>query len=266
MCSRLVLHTDYRIRLSVLTVLYDIYSQCSISLAPLIENVLIDCVVLLLNDPYESISMLSAKVRDHLMQSLSSNFMNRLRDRLYTLSNSIRNEVLAKGDVNGRLQQIHGVLLTLISGGGDIFPERKFSDQLAIAMASTLHLDCKRLLLSKQSAEIAGSGLELLDNLALAYGVKNNTVHQIATLLAKSDSPLMDCISAVVQRSESLDEQIGCYLFAAYLLRAADLENAIGICEKFFSTIGGMVDQAVSQLDRIDIHRKTRDDLIEDNE
>ncbi|EJW75971.1 hypothetical protein WUBG_13119 [Wuchereria bancrofti] len=104
--SRLVQHQDHRVRLALLTLLHDIYKHCAISLASSIENILVDTVLLLLNDPYEKVAEFSETIKEHLMHTVKENFINRLREHLYSLTTTIPTEAIVSGDVEGCLKQV----------------------------------------------------------------------------------------------------------------------------------------------------------------
>lgn len=72
----------------------------------------------------------------------------------------------------------------------------------------------------------------------------------------------MDCICANVRRTEQPEELTGSYFLAAYLLRSAYIEK-IQVIDTFIDTLQQLVEKAIKLLERIDIHRPPRDDLIE---
>ncbi|MCP9261567.1 hypothetical protein DINM_004919 [Dirofilaria immitis] len=272
MCSRLIQHQDYRIRLTLLVLLYDVYRYCTINLASSIENILIDAVLLLLCDPYEKIAKFSGKVKEYLMHTVNESFISRLMERLYSLSISISTETIVSGDVEGCLKQFLGVLLSMNSGCNDfLLIGGKLPELLTSALSSTLQLNAKRLRLSREVTEKS-----IIDELPLLYNVKKKTVNQIAMLLVTSKQShasdfhslnfavLLDCISANIGHRKQLDELTNSYHFAIYLLRAACTQISKPP-QKFIDTLQVLVEQAVKLIERIDIHHPPRDDIIEDD-
>ncbi|KAM3719555.1 TELO2-interacting protein [Dirofilaria immitis] len=266
MCSRLIQHQDYRIRLTLLVLLYDVYRYCTINLASSIENILIDAVLLLLCDPYEKIAKFSGKVKEYLMHTVNESFISRLMERLYSLSISISTETIVSGDVEGCLKQFLGVLLSMNSGCNDfLLIGGKLPELLTSALSSTLQLNAKRLRLSREVTE-KSDVLGIIDELPLLYNVKKKTVNQIAMLLvtSKQSHVLLDCISANIGHRKQLDELTNSYHFAIYLLRAACTQISKPP-QKFIDTLQVLVEQAVKLIERIDIHHPPRDDIIEDD-
>ncbi|KAL3994226.1 hypothetical protein ACH3XW_20870 [Acanthocheilonema viteae] len=265
MCSRLVRHQDHRIRLALLILLHDIYIHCAISLASSIENILIDVVLLLLNDPYEKIAEFSRKIKEHLMLTVRESFINRLRERLYSLSSTIPTEAMVSGDVEGCLKQLLGVLFSINSECDDFLLGGKLPEQLMFAISSTLQLNVKRLRLSREVTE-KSYVLGVIDDLPLLHSVEKKTINQIAVLLATSKHShiLLDCISANIGHTNELEQLTGSYHFAVYLLRAACTQVTTPN-QKFIDILQVLVEQAVKLLEGIDIHRPPRDDIIEDD-
>lgn len=52
------------------------------------------------------IAEFSAKIKEYLMHSVKESFVNRLRERLYSLSTTIPTEATVSGDVEGCLKQV----------------------------------------------------------------------------------------------------------------------------------------------------------------
>ncbi|VDK61822.1 unnamed protein product [Onchocerca ochengi] len=258
MCSRLIRHQDYRVRLALLTLLYDIYRHCAISLASSTENILIDAVLLLLSDPYEKIAEFSEKVKQHLMHVVNESFINRVRERLYSLSITIPTEILVSGDVEGCLKQLLGVLLSMNSGCNDFLLGGKLSEQLTFALSSTLRLNTKRLRLSREVTEKNDVLGKCNRRLASSAQCPKENIQSNRYVI------LLDCISANVGYTKQLEELTGSYHFAIYLLRAACTQTTKP-AQKFIDTLQVLVEQAVKLLERIDIHHPPRDDVIEDD-
>uniref|UniRef100_A0A0R3RTL8 Non-specific serine/threonine protein kinase n=1 Tax=Elaeophora elaphi TaxID=1147741 RepID=A0A0R3RTL8_9BILA len=258
MCSRLVRHQDHRIRLTLLILLHDVYRYCTISLASSIENILIDAVLLLLSDPYEKIAEFSEKVKEHLMHTVKESFINRLRERLYSLSTTIPTEAVVSGDIEGCLKQLLGVLFSMNSECDDFLLGGKLPEQLTFALSSALRLNAKRLRLSREVTEKSN-----------VLGKRNRrftTITQCRKENNQSDyrTILLDCISANIGYTNELKELTGSYHFAIYLLKASYTEITKP-AEKFIDTLQVLVEQAVKLLERTDIHRQPRDDIIEDD-
>ncbi|VDM19229.1 unnamed protein product [Wuchereria bancrofti] len=263
--SRLVQHQDHRVRLALLTLLHDIYKHCAISLASSIENILVDTVLLLLNDPYEKVAEFSETIKEHLMHTVKENFINRLREHLYSLTTTIPTEAIVSGDVEGCLKQLLGVLSSMNSECDDFLLGGKLPEQLTFALSSTLRLNTRRLRLSREVTH-KNNVLGIVDDLPLLHNAKKKTVNQIAVLLAasKQSHVLLDCISANIGHTKELEELTGSYHFAVYLLRAASTQIT-KLAQNFVDTLQVLVEQAIKLLERIDIHHTPRDDVIEDD-
>lgn len=72
----------------------------------------------------------------------------------------------------------------------------------------------------------------------------------------------MDCISANVGHRNELEQLVGSYHFAVYLLRAT-CTQVTKPAQKFIDTLQVLVEQAVKLLEITDIHQPPRDDIIE---
>lgn len=66
-----------------------------------------ECTLLIVHFFISSISTLSLEIIEHLQRTVDSRFMDRLRERLYFLSNTIPAEIIARGDVSGCLNQVN---------------------------------------------------------------------------------------------------------------------------------------------------------------
>uniref|UniRef100_A0A915PV51 Uncharacterized protein n=1 Tax=Setaria digitata TaxID=48799 RepID=A0A915PV51_9BILA len=249
---KLVRYNDHRVRLALLNLLYDVYKDCAITLSSLTENVLIDVVLLLLNDPYEEIAAFSGKVKEYLMHRVKENFINRLRERLYSLSITIPTEVVINGDVEGCLKQLLGALFAVNPEYNNFLLGGKLPEHLTFALSSTLRLNVKRLRLSREVTEKSS----VIDDLPLVCNVEKKTVSQIAVLL--------DCISTNVEHTKRLEEITGSYHLAVYFLRAACTQSSKPT-EKFVDILQVLVEQAIALLEKIDIHHPPRDDIVEDD-
>ncbi|CAG9534735.1 unnamed protein product [Cercopithifilaria johnstoni] len=265
MSSRLVRYQDHRIRLALLILLHDIYRHCTISLASSIENILIDAVLLLLSDPYEKIAEFSRKIKEYLMHAVKESFINRLRERLYSLSTTIPTEAIVSGDIEGCLKQLLGVLFSMNSECDDFLLGGKLPEQLVSALSSALRLDVKRLRLSREVIE-KNDVLGAVDDLPLLHNVEKKTINQIAVLLATSKHSyiLLDCISENIGHTNELEQLTGSYHFAVYLLRAT-CTQITKPAQKFIDTLQVLVEQALKLLETTDIHHPPRDDIIEDD-
>ncbi|VDN87642.1 unnamed protein product, partial [Brugia pahangi] len=156
------------------------------------------------------------------MHTVKENFINRLRERLYSLTTTIPTEAIVSGDVEGCLKQLLGVLSSMNSECDDFLLGGKLPEQLTFALSSALRLNTRRLRLSREVTD-KNNVLGIVDDLPLLYNVEKKTVNQIAVLLAASKQPhvLLDCISANIGHTKELEELTGSYHFAVYLLRAA---------------------------------------------
>uniref|UniRef100_A0A1I7VM53 Non-specific serine/threonine protein kinase n=1 Tax=Loa loa TaxID=7209 RepID=A0A1I7VM53_LOALO len=249
MCSRLVRHQDHRVRFALIVLLHDIYRHCVTSLASSIENILIDTVLLLLSDPYEKIAEFSKEVKEHLMHALKESFINRLRERLYSLSTTIPTEAI-----------LLGVLFSMNSDCDDLLLGAKLPEQLTFALSSTLRLNAKRLRLSREVTD---------KNDVLGKQLRNRRFAS-STQCRKENSQsdrcavLLDCISANIGHTKELEKLTGSYHFAVYLLRAACAQTTKPV-QKFIDALQVLVEQAVKLLEITDIHHPPRDDVIEDD-
>uniref|UniRef100_A0A0N5D7C6 Non-specific serine/threonine protein kinase n=1 Tax=Thelazia callipaeda TaxID=103827 RepID=A0A0N5D7C6_THECL len=261
--SKLVGHEDHQVRHELLSLFYIVYKQCSNTIAPLIEDIMIDLIQILITDPYDVIGLLSRRVHNYLMLTMNEKYMDCLKYRLHMLSVKIPREATVKGDVEKCLKQLLGVLINMNSLRGSFLLVGETAELLIVALSSCLQLNIRRVSLNREVIEAADI-FSLLDDLPLSLDTRKGTVAEIAIQLIKNEQAHANCISAIVANSERSETLSGCYHLAAYFLQAFST-TVMDSPEKFIDTLQVLVEQSVALLQKIDIHPSSRDDFIEDD-